>query len=286
MHYVGKDEVGQLANSFDSMVDRLDLAKQELEQLHFHQMERADRLASVGEMAAGIAHEIKNPLTGIAAAISIIKEDFASSDPRADILNEVLDQVKRLDKTVNDMLFFGKPSQPEFTFADINSILNKTLIFASQYKGGKHIDKKLRMAEDLPYVYVDPKQMQQVFLNLILNAFQAMPGGGAITLVTEKMLKDGNCIVRISIADTGEGIPEQVLGKLFTPFFTTKAQGTGLGLAICHKIVGQHNGSLNVESECGVGTKFIIDLPGVQHSDIEFGTDQFVNTKQDVKELQ
>ncbi|GAM10519.1 sensor protein ZraS [Geobacter sp. OR-1] len=271
MNYIGKDEVGQLATSFDSMVDRLDVAKKELEQFHFQQMERADRLASVGEMAAGIAHEIKNPLTGIAAAISIIKEDFDNSDPRSDILTEVLDQVKRLDKTVNDMLFFGKPSPPEFVYADINAILNKTLVFASQYKGGKHIDKKLQIAEDLPYVYVDPKQMQQVFLNLILNAFQAMPGGGELTLITEKLIEEGNCLVQITIADTGEGIPDQVLEKLFTPFFTTKAQGTGLGLAICHKIVSQHNGTLNVTSECGKGTKFIINLPGVQDMDLQKG---------------
>lgn len=269
MYYKGKDEVGQLANSFDSMVDRLDIAKTELEELHFHQMERADRLASVGEMAAGIAHEIKNPLTGIAAAVSIIKDDFSAEDPRSEILNEVLEQVKRLDKTVNDMLFFGKPSAPEFVYADINGILNKTLVFASQYKGGKHVEKRLELEENIPYVYVDPKQMQQVFLNLILNAFQAMPDGGILTLATEKTFIEGDCIVRVSIADTGEGIPAQVLDKLFTPFFTTKAQGTGLGLAICHKIVSQHSGTLTVDSEIGKGTRFTMTLPGTSGEDLK-----------------
>lgn len=286
MHYKGKDEVGQLAYSFDSMVDRLDIAKKELEELHFQQMERADRLASVGEMAAGIAHEIKNPLTGISAAISIIKEDFAEQDPRSGILAEVLEQVKRLDKTVNDMLFFGKPSPPEFVYSDINLILNKTLAFASQHKGGKHIEKKLILADDLPYVYVDPKQMQQVFLNLILNAFQAMPGGGRLELLTEHLLTESECAVRIVIADTGEGIPPQVLEKLFTPFFTTKAQGTGLGLAICHKIVTQHNGTLVVESECGTGTRFIIVLPGFHKEDFQTASVQHFNQSRDVKELQ
>jgi signal transduction histidine kinase len=249
-------------------------------------MERADRLASVGEMAAGIAHEIKNPLTGIAAAISIIKEDFSSSDPRTEILSEVLDQVKRLDKTVNDMLFFGKPSAPEFVYADINAILNKTLTFASQYKGGKQVEKQLNIATDLPYVFVDPKQMQQVFLNLILNAFQAMPEGGILTIVTENASIEGNCIVRITIADNGEGIPEQVLGKLFTPFFTTKAQGTGLGLAICHKIVTQHSGTLTVTSDIGYGTRFMITLPGIGHDDIKPENEGQVNLFQDAKEQQ
>ncbi len=263
MNYKGRDEVGRLADSFDSMIGRLDTAKKELEQFHFQQMERADRLASVGEMAAGIAHEIKNPLTGIAAAISIIKEDYDASDPRLEILNEVLEQIKRLDKTVNDMLFFGKPSQPELDYSDINTILTKTLGFASQYKGGRQVEKKLQLDEGLPLAYVDPKQIQQVFLNLILNAFQAMPGGGVISLETALREDEGKSWIRIIIADTGEGIPSLVLEKLFTPFFTTKAQGTGLGLAICHKIITQHEGKISVLSEIGKGTQFIIDLPSV-----------------------
>ncbi len=121
--YEGTDEIGRLIGSFNSMVDRLDVAQKELEQLHFQQLERADRLASIGEMAAGIAHEIKNPLAGILAAVTIIKDDMTADDPRGAILGEVMEQVKRLDKTVNDLLFFGKPSLPELTCVDINTIL-------------------------------------------------------------------------------------------------------------------------------------------------------------------
>lgn len=256
-----KDEVGLLITSFDSMVDRLDIAKKELEQFHFEQMERADRLASVGEMAAGIAHEIKNPLTGIAAAITIIKEDFEPNDPRTEIVNEVLEQIKRLDKTVNDLLFFGKPAPPESTFINLNSVVEKTLMFASQHRSGKNIEKKLSLDGTLPLVYVDPKQIQQVFLNLILNALQAMQNGGVLTVETSLVKLGGIKWARVSIADTGPGIPAQILSKIFTPFFTTKAQGTGLGLAICHKLVKQHGGELNVASEDGVGTIFTVDLP-------------------------
>jgi signal transduction histidine kinase len=257
----GKDEIGRLIVSFDSMVDRLDKAKQELEQFHFEQMERADRLASVGEMAAGIAHEIKNPLTGIAAAITIIKDDFADSDPKVEIVNEVLEQVKRLDKTVNDLLFFGKPTLPEPTFTDINSTIEKTLMFASQHRGGKSIVKKLELQEDLPAVFVDPKQIQQVLLNLFLNAVQAMQESGTLTVKSTLVRHDGNECILISIADTGQGIPSQILEKIFTPFFTTKAQGTGLGLAICHKLVKQHGGTMSVESADGKGTVFHVELP-------------------------
>jgi signal transduction histidine kinase len=212
-------------------------------------------------MAAGIAHEIKNPLTGIAAAITIIKDDFEPDDPRTEIVNEVLEQIKRLDKTVNDLLFFGKPALPEPTFVNLNSIVEKTLTFASQYRSGRNIGNKLELEATLPPVYVDPKQIQQVFLNLILNALQAMQNDGVLTVRTALVEKEGKKWARVSIADTGPGIPAQILSKIFTPFFTTKAQGTGLGLAICHKLVTQHGGELSVVSEDDRGTEFTVDLP-------------------------
>ncbi len=261
MRAEGTDEIGRLITSFNSMVGKLDTAKHELEQYHFHQMERADRLASVGEMAAGIAHEIKNPLTGIAAAITIFKDDFPPADPRTEIVNEVLEQIKRLDKTVNDLLFFGKPAPPEPTYADLNAILKKTLMFASQHRGGKNITKELDLQEDLPPVYVDPKQIQQVFLNLILNAVQAMQDQGVLTITSALLERDGVPWVCVGIADSGPGILQQILDKIFTPFFTTKAQGTGLGLAICHKLVTQHHGTISVTSHDGKGTVFTIELP-------------------------
>ncbi len=260
MKSTGQDEVGRLITSFNSMVDRLDTAKKELDQIHFQQMERADRLASVGEMAAGIAHEIKNPLTGIAAAITIIKDDFAPADPRREIINEMLEQIKRLDKTVNDLLFFGKPTQPEPDFAGVNTILKKTLMFASQHRGGKNVEQHLELSDDLPPVYVDPKQIQQVFLNLILNAFQAMKDGGVLTITSSLIEESGEKWVRVSVADTGPGIPSPILEKIFTPFFTTKAQGTGLGLAICYKLITQHGGNIFVDSEDGKGTTFTVEL--------------------------
>ncbi|AJE02470.1 two-component system sensor histidine kinase NtrB [Geobacter pickeringii] len=262
----GRDEIGHLIASFDSMVDRLDTAKRELEQFHFQQMERADRLASVGEMAAGIAHEIKNPLAGIAAAMTIIRQDFGEDDPRKEIIGEVIAQVNRLDKTVNDLLFFGKPSPPEPTRVEINDVLRRTLIFALQHRGGKNIERRLQLAEGLPPVYVDPKQVQQVFLNLILNAVQAMQEGGTLTVGSVLAESGAARFVRITIADTGPGIPPQIIGKIFTPFFTTKAQGTGLGLAICQKLITQHGGRIAVASEDGNGTVFSIDLPVAEHA--------------------
>jgi two-component system NtrC family sensor kinase len=267
--YQGKDEIGRLINSFNSMVDKLDVAKSELEQLHFHQLERADRLASIGEMAAGIAHEIKNPLAGISAAVTIIRDDIPAADPRSMILGEVLQQVQRLDKTVNDLLFFGKPSLPEFACIDINYILDSTCKFASQHRSVVNIEKRLNLAPDLPTVYADGKQMQQVFLNLFLNAFQAMAGGGTLTITSGSILRQGREYVIINVADTGPGIPPQILEKIFTPFFTTKAQGTGLGLAICCKLVQLHNGDIRIASDDRSGTVFTIELPACTTHEID-----------------
>lgn len=267
--YRGKDEIGRLIDSFNSMVDKLDLAKTELEQLHFQQLERADRLASIGEMAAGIAHEIKNPLAGISAAVTIIRDDIPAADPRNSILGEVLQQVQRLDKTVNDLLFFGKPAPPELTCIDINEVLESTLKFASQHRSVVNIEKKIDLMPDLPTVFADGKQMQQVFLNLFLNAFQAMPGGGTLSVVTGRANRGGRELVTIDVSDSGPGIPSQILEKIFTPFFTTKAQGTGLGLPICCKLVQLHNGDIKVSSDDTRGTTFTIELPACSTIDID-----------------
>ncbi|MDA8414232.1 MAG: ATP-binding protein [Desulfobacteraceae bacterium] len=267
--YHGKDEIGRLIDSFNSMVERLDVAKTELEQLHLQQLERADRLASIGEMAAGIAHEIKNPLAGISAALTIIKDDISTDDPRSMILGEVLQQVQRLDKTVNDLLFFGKPSLPELACIDINYILESTCKFASQHRSVANIDKHINLAPGLPTVYADGKQMQQVFLNLFLNAFQAMSAGGTLTITSGRVFRQDREYVTIDVADTGPGIPPQILEKIFTPFFTTKAQGTGLGLPICSKLVHLHNGDIRVTSDDRNGTVFTIELPACTTHEID-----------------
>ena len=259
--YEGKDEIGRLIESFNSMVDRLDITQKELEQLHFQQLERADRLASIGEMAAGIAHEIKNPLAGISAAVTIIKDDMTADDPRGEILGEVVDQVKRLDKTVNDLLFFGKPSLPELCCVDINTILTTTLKFAAQHRGGGNIERRIELQPDLPPVYADDKQIQQVFLNIVLNAYQAMASGGVLGITSSQVVRGDVEYVRVDISDTGSGIPPQILEKIFTPFYTTKAQGTGLGLPICSKLLKLHKGDIRVTSDSTAGTIFTVELP-------------------------
>lgn len=255
------DEMGSLMNSFNSMVDNLEKAQQELEQCHYEQMERADRLASVGEMSSGIAHEIKNPLAGISGAISVLADDFAPEDPRREVVRQVLEQIKRLDKTATDLLFFGRPGKPEFSFADINALVKKTLFFVGQHPEARGIRQVKELASDLPAVWVDQKQMQQVLFNVIINAIQAMGEGGMLNIRTEVGSRRGGQRVRVLVADNGPGIAVEDQEKIFAPFHTTKTRGTGLGLAICRQLMEQHGGTISLQSRVGEGTTFIMELP-------------------------
>lgn len=256
-----EDEIGSLMRSFNSMVVNLEKAKKELEQCHYRQMERADRLASVGEMATGIAHEIKNPLAGISGAISVLADDFPEDDPRREIVRQIIEQISRLDKTSTDLLFFGRPGKPAFSHVNINELVKNTLFFVSQHPEARNIHRVKELTRDLPPVVVDEKQIQQVLFNIIINAIQAMQEGGTLTILTEASENGSQGFVRVLISDTGKGIPPESLEKIFTPFYTTKTQGTGLGLPICKTLMQQNGGTLSVESRVGEGTTFILELP-------------------------
>lgn len=257
----GQDEVGSLMGSFNSMVGHLEAARSELELCHFGQMARADRLASVGEMASGIAHEIKNPLAGISGAISVLADDFDPEDPRREIIRQVLEQIGRLDKTAADLLSFGRPSKPELSYVDVNTLVKNTLFFVSQHPEAAGIHRLNELTRDLPPVWVDEKQLQQVLFNVIINAIQAMKGSGTLTVQTESPLLDGRRFVRVAVSDTGGGIPEAEIEKIFIPFHTTKTQGTGLGLAICRQLLEQNGGTIQVVNQPGLGATFLIDIP-------------------------
>jgi signal transduction histidine kinase len=256
-----EDEVGRLMGSFNSMVDKLRLANNELQQCHYQQMERVDRLASVGEMSAGIAHEIKNPLAAISGAISVLASDFPEDDPRREVVSKVLEQITRLDKVTTDLLFFGKPGKPSFDFVDANDLLQKTLFFIAQHPEARNVHQVKEYTRDLPPVWVDPKQLQQVFFNVIINAIQAMNEGGTLLIQTEFADPESRSKVRVLIGDTGPGISDEELEKIYTPFYTTKTQGTGLGLAICRQLMEQQGGSMTISSRLGQGTRVTIELP-------------------------
>jgi len=250
--------------SFNSMVERLNRAQAELERYHFQQMERADRLASVGEMSAGIAHEIKNPLAGISGAITILASDFPGDDPRHEVIAKVLEQIARLDRVTTDLLYFGKPGEPVFTWVDVNDLLKNTLFFVAQHPEARNVHQVQELTRNLPPVWVDEKQLQQVFFNLIINAIQAMKSGGTLFISSEQCKVDDQQVVQVMIGDSGPGIPPEDLERIFTPFFTTKTQGTGLGLAICRQLVEHQGGKIKLVSRLGEGTRVTIELPVTQ----------------------
>lgn len=258
---LSSDEMGSLAGSFNSMVDNLEKARKTLEQYHYQQMVRADRLASVGEMASGVAHEIKNPLAGIGSAIAVLADDYPEDDPRRRIVAEVLEQLNRLNKTASDLLYFGKPGDPDPAFVDLNELVNKTLFFIAQHPESRNVHRIKILDRELTPVWADEKQLQQVLFNVMINALQAMEQGGTLTVETARLDHDGRTLARIIVSDTGPGIAEKELEKIFSPFHTTKTQGTGLGLAICRRLMEQQGGSIRVESRLGEGSVFTIEIP-------------------------
>lgn len=269
-HLGRRDELGQLAQSFNAMVDRLKAARAEIEVFHQQRLARAERLATLGELAASLAHEVKNPLAGIAGAIQVMADELPETDPRKEIMGEILDQVHRLDKTVRDLLAFARPGKPDIGPCDIHQVLDRVLILLAENPAAKQVRVVRAYQAGIPSLDADSKQLGQVFLNLLLNAIQAMPTGGQITLKTtmrEIDGTDGNApmardrVVEVALTDTGPGIPPHLLQDIFNPFFTTKHRGTGLGLSVSRRIVEDHGGWIDAESPPGQGATFRVCLP-------------------------
>jgi signal transduction histidine kinase len=251
-----KDEFGEVAASFNEMADALrdDCFK----------MQWAEQLLVLGEMAGGLAHEIKNPLAGIKASMEVLSMDTALTEENRDVLLKGVEQIKRIEVLLKALLNFARPPKPHFMPADINSVLDITIGLSLRHpqfatKGSKAITVVKEYDTRLPKTMADSQQLQQVFMNLLLNAADAMPDGGMITVQTSHC--DSGRSLHVQIADTGSGIDEGVVDKIFKPFFTTKPQGTGLGLAITKRLIEQHGGSINVKNNHAKGVAFMITLP-------------------------
>ncbi len=223
------------------------------------QLIRADRLAAMGELTAGVAHEVRNPLGVIRATVQLLEDargDRTRTKEAADVIKQEID---RLDRVIKALLDFGRPSSPTFVHTDVEDVLHDVLLFTGRF--AKQADVRIveKLKGGLPPVTADPDQLKQVVLNLVTNAVQAMEdGGGTITLETDT---DGD-FVHISVGDTGPGIPASSIGKVFDPFFSTRDDGTGLGLTIVHRIIDQHDGHIEVGSG-PEGTVFRVSLPAV-----------------------
>jgi len=255
------DEIGSLAMAFDQMAERLAQRERELKQSQ-DILRRADRLSSLGLLTAGLAHEIRNPLVAIRTFTQLLPERYDDAEFREGFQGLALKEVDRICGLINDLLSFARPSRPNVAQENINNVVDGIARILETEAKEKNVEIKRNFPAKLPSVWIDREQMKQVFMNLILNAIQAMKGGGSISIATRPYAKDqGGQFVQVEIRDTGVGIPKENIDHIFDPFFTNKDEGSGLGLSISHQIVQEHGGHITVESKVGVGTAFFINIP-------------------------
>ena len=230
-------------------------------------LQRAEQLKMVGEWAAGLAHEIKNPLAGIKGSVEVLLQEPSISEEDRSIVVQAVDQIKRIESLIKSLLNFAKPPQLQLMPTDINDLLNKTIAFSLKHPllssdSSTPITVLRDFEPGLPKTMADPMQLQQVFLNLMFNAIEAMRGGGKLVI---KTIHDAALnSINIAFADTGDGIEQTALDQIFKPFFTTKTKGSGLGLAITRRLVEEHGGSIFVESTPHRGTVFNVSLQVLQ----------------------
>jgi signal transduction histidine kinase len=231
------------------------------------QVRRTDRLASLGTLAAGMAHEIKNPLVSIKTFTQLLPERYDDADFRDTFSSLVGGEVKRIDSIVNQLLRFSRPSTPVLAPSSLHEILSNTLKLLQQQLRTNNIQLVASFTLDSDRINADGDQLGQAFVNFLLNAIESMPDGGTLTVTTLHPAHNGENgprhtpAIRVSIQDTGSGIAPENLSHVFDPFFTTKSQGTGLGLSVAHGIIHEHNGSIDIQSQVGQGTTFILTFP-------------------------
>ena len=226
------------------------------------QMQRADRLASLGTLTAGLAHEIRNPLVAIKTFTQLLPERLDDEEFRNHFLNVTAGEVDRISSLVNELLEFARPSQPNLNREDLNQVVERMLLLIATASHKKNLQIVKEYQPSLPPVLFDKEQIKQVLFNVLLNAIDAAPENSTITVGTRLLEKNGyQDQVQIMVRDNGKGIPKEDVDKIFTPFYTTKRQGSGLGLAISHQIIEEHHGTIEVESEENQGATFYINLP-------------------------
>lgn len=260
----GTGEVAVLVDAFNRMGEDLERSRTEIEQLHAREMERAQQLATVGELASAVAHEIRNPLTGVLGALELALRRLPPDDSSRPLLAEAGRQLRRIEDTTTQLLRYARPPEPRQVVTDMNLLVERAARVVEPRAAAAEIHLALEPAPRHAPVRADPELMVQVLVNLMLNGLEAMSPGGHLTVWVKPRAPE----VWIGVRDTGKGIPVEQRGAIFKPFFTTKHQGTGLGLSISHQIVTRHGGSLRYEETPGGGTTFVITLPLVTEGDL------------------
>ncbi len=234
------------------------------------QLRRADRLSALGQLSAGLAHEIRNPLGAIKGAVEILEEDYPPGHPKAEFYDIIIKEVKRLNDVVTNFLSFARPVSRRFDSVDVREIVTGLEGLISGQARAHQVQIFTSFHDGPSHVLADEALLKQAFLNIMLNALEAMPDGGDLTVATRladpktSVLPDGaeqGAWLEVVFDDTGVGISDEWVGRIFDPFFTTKKDGTGLGLAITYRILENHGGTIRVTSQSGRGTTFVVALP-------------------------
>lgn len=311
VEYEGENEIGQLAQSFNVMADNLgehvgylQRANRDLGQAR-QELIRSEKLASVGRLAAGVAHEVGNPLGAILGYLDMLLKGVDDESVRADFIKRIEKEVKKIDLTIRELLDYSRSSNIEVRAVDVNKVVKDAMSLVSHQKDFENLDLQMDLSDDLSLVMADENQLQQVMINIVLNAIDAMPEGGTLKVETKEIEtvdyvpglpkrrkgdqetgefrivkgNDGESRgkkVKISVTDTGRGIDEEDLEKIFDPFFTTKdpGKGTGLGLSLSQGIVEAFHGRISVKSERGTGTTLSILLPAFKEGSGEPASDK------------
>ncbi len=254
------DELRELADAFNFMAAALKKRDEKVREFTTRRIMESERLAHIGELAAGVAHEINNPLQGIVTYSHLLLERVSTENGMRQSLEKIVKQANRCRDIIRGLLDFARQRKPEKRLSNVNRVLEECVSLVDNQVLFHNIRIVKHLSPNLPQVFMDPSQIQQVFMNMILNAAEAMKGGGQLTLTTRQVPTDG--AVEVQFTDTGHGIKEEDLERIFSPFFTTKevGHGTGLGLAISYGIVKEHKGTITVESEEGHGATFTVRL--------------------------
>ncbi len=237
--------------------EELRRAHQEL-QKNFEGMKRAERLSALGQLSAGLAHEIRNPLASIEGAAAVMQREGDKEERRREFLDIIQKESRRLNRMLTSFLDFAKPRQPDLQTVEIDSLLESVIGLARHAGANSKLELRKEIQPGLVTVQCDAEQMQQVLLNLVMNAIQAMPDGGRVVLAAQQQ-ETG---IAIDVQDQGCGIGNGSLDRIFDPFFTTKQTGSGLGLSVAHQIVSQHKGTLKIVQNSPAGLTVRVSLPG------------------------
>jgi signal transduction histidine kinase len=262
----GRDEMGALSRSFNEMVERLRENKLLEERLHF-----AERSTAIGRLASAVAHEIRNPLNFINLSMDQVREKLHPDDPiRRESFDRVLGNVKaeisRLNRLVSDFLSFGRPMRLDRRPCAIGGILKEVASLVDHKARDQGIELETAIEGDLPETLADPELLKTCFLNLMINALDSMPQGGLLRVAARKDRDSGGDVILVAVSDTGHGMSPEQVQSAFEPYFSTKEAGVGLGLSLTRKIVGDHGGSITLESVKGAGTTARIVLPVVSEA--------------------